>query len=83
MLLFASPICPLMDEAERPFMLVHERDWKSTLVLLPGKSLVGYSPWGHKESDKTERLHFSFMGGTGNGKNWVLLQWAGPHSVKF
>ena len=30
---------------------------------LPGKShgqksLVGYSPWGHKESDTTERLHY-------------------------
>ena len=35
----------------------------TTPVLLPGKShgqrsLVGYSPWGHKESDTTERLHF-------------------------
>ena len=34
-----------------------------TLVLLPGKShgqrsLVGCSPWGHKESDTTEHLHF-------------------------
>ena len=34
--------------------------WQSTPVLLPGKShgqrsLVGYSPWGRKES---ERLHF-------------------------
>ena len=34
----------------------------STLVLLPGKSrgqrsLVGYSPWGCKESDTTEQLH--------------------------
>ena len=34
-----------------------------TPVFLPGKShgwtsLVGYSPWGHKESDTTERLHF-------------------------
>ena len=32
-----------------------------TPVLLPGKfheqgSLVGYSPWGHKESDMTEQL---------------------------
>ena len=32
--------------------------------LLPGKShgqrsLVGYSPWGRKESDTTERLHFT------------------------
>jgi len=39
------------------------RKWQPTLVLLPGKfhgwrSLVGYSPWGHKESDMTERLHF-------------------------
>ena len=24
------------------------------------KSLVGYSPWGHKESNMTERLHFHF-----------------------
>ena len=22
--------------------------------------MVGYSPWGHKESDMTERLHFTF-----------------------
>ena len=22
------------------------------------RSLVGYSPWGHKELDMTERLHF-------------------------
>ena len=34
--------------------------------LLPGKShglssLVGYSPWGRKESDTTERLHFTSM----------------------
>ena len=30
---------------------------------MPGKfhgwrNLVGYSPWGHKESDTTERFHF-------------------------
>ena len=24
------------------------------------RSLVGYSPWGHKESDVTEQLHFPF-----------------------
>ena len=33
--------------------------WQPTPVFLPGKSygqksLVGYSPWGHKESDTTE-----------------------------
>ena len=39
------------------------RKWHPTPVLLPGKShgwrnLVGYSPWGRKESDMTEWLHF-------------------------
>ena len=38
------------------------RKWKPTPVFLPGKShrrrnLVGYSPWGRKESDTTEWLH--------------------------
>ena len=37
----------------------------STPALLPGKShgrrrLIGYSPWGRKESDTTERLHLHF-----------------------
>ena len=37
-----------------------------TPVLLPGKShgrrsLVGCSPWGREESDRTERLHFHFL----------------------
>ena len=36
--------------------------WQPTPVLLPGKShglrsLVGYSPWGHKESDTTSLSH--------------------------
>ena len=35
--------------------------WQPTPVSLPGKphrqrSLVGYSPWGHRKSDTTERL---------------------------
>ena len=38
------------------------RKWQPTPVLLPGeshgqRSLVGYSPWSHKESDMTEQLH--------------------------
>ena len=37
------------------------REWLPTLIFLPGKfhgqkSLVGYSPWGHKQSDTTEQL---------------------------
>ena len=54
---------------------VWRRQWHPTPVLLPGKShrwrsLVGYTPWGCKESDTTERLHFHFSLsciGEGNG----------------
>ena len=46
-------------------MLIQRRQWHPTPVLLPGKShgwrsLVGRSPCGRKESDKTQRLHFHF-----------------------
>ena len=42
---------------------LRRRKWQPTPVLLPGKShgqrsLVDYSPWDHKESATTERLHF-------------------------
>ena len=51
------------------------RQWHPTPVLLPGKShgrrsLVGCNPWGCKESDTTEQLHFHFSLsciGEGNG----------------
>ena len=51
------------------------RQWHPTPVLLPGeshgqRSLVGCSPWGHKEWDMTEQLHFHFSLsciGEGNG----------------
>ena len=38
-----------------------KREWLPTPVFLPGefhgeRSLVGYSPWSHKELDTTERL---------------------------
>ena len=41
------------------------RKLQPTPVFLPGeshgwRSLAGYSPWGHKESDTTERLPFHF-----------------------
>ena len=41
-----------------------EKDMAPTLIFLPGKfqgkrSLAGYSPWTHKESDMTERLTLS------------------------
>ena len=39
-----------------------EGKWQRTPVFLPGKfrgqrSLAGYSPWGHKESDTAKQLN--------------------------
>ena len=65
------------------------RKWQPALVLLPGKyhwwrSLVGYSLWGHKEKDMTERLHFHFLwdprdystpGSSVHGILQVILEW--------
>ena len=59
--------------------ILWRRQWHPIPVLLPGKShgwrsLVGCSPWGHEESDMTERLHFHFsLSCTGEG-NGNLLQ---------
>ena len=46
-----------------------EKEWQTTAVFLPGKShawrsLAGYTPRDHKESDTTEQLHFQFRFGT-------------------
>ena len=57
------------------------RQWHPTPVRLPGKShgwrsLVGCSPWGCKESDTTEQLHFHFSLSCvreGNGNPLVFL----------
>ena len=43
-----------------------KRKWQPTPVFLHGKShgqrsLVGYNPWGSKESDMTEWLHFTSL----------------------
>ena len=54
------------------------RQWHPTPVLLPGKShgwrsLVGCSPWGRKELDTTEQLHFHFsFSCIGEGNNTPL-----------
>ena len=46
--------------------ILWRRKWQSTPVLLSGKSqgqrsLVSCSPWSRKESDTTERLHFTYQ----------------------
>ena len=52
-------------EEQRVITNSSRRKWQPTPVLLPGKShgrrsLVGYSSWGCKELDTSERLHFHF-----------------------
>ena len=47
------------------YVTYRRRQWQPTPVPLPGnshewRSLVGYSPWGRRESDTTEWLHFHF-----------------------
>ena len=70
------------DQADRYYHSTWRREWPPTPVFLPGKSHgqrspVGYSLWGHKESDTTERLAPSLHGrvdctvGTGQRKEWV------------
>ena len=51
----------------------YSRKWQPTPVFLPGKfcgqrSLVGYSPWGHTESDLILPL---------NNNNWICYNIAG------
>ena len=62
-------------ELEECSLSYQKRQWHPTPVLLLGKShgrrsLLGCNPWGRKESDTTERLHFHFSLsciGEGNG----------------
>ena len=51
-----------LDTSLSLFTFMHwRRKWQPTLEFLPGefhgqRSLAGYSPWGHKESDTTELI---------------------------
>ena len=76
-----------------------EKEWQPIPVSLPAKShgqrsRAAYSPWGHEESDMTERLHFHFSlsctgEGNGNPLQYSCLEnptdrgawWATVHGV--
>ena len=52
---------PMLETRFNPWVrkIPWRRKWQPTPVFLPGKphgwkSFVGYSPWGHKESDTTD-----------------------------
>ena len=52
--------------------------WQPTPVFFPGKSqgqrsLVGYSPWGHKELDMTEHAHTSTDGVLSHVSGLILI----------
>ena len=58
-------LTPWQESYDQPRQHILRRQWHPTPALLPGKSqgwrsLVGRSPWGREESDKTQRLHFHF-----------------------
>ena len=64
----------------------HIRKWQPTPVFLPGefhrqRSLAGYSPWSHKESDMTEQLthtytmHMHFSSLLGLKPHVFLFHW--------
>ena len=76
------------------FSFLWRRKWQPTPVFLPGKShgwrsLLGYSPWGHKELDTTERLTRShschlpqiFMVKSESREEWIKSP--NCHSVLF
>ena len=72
---------PLMIFLFSPWLCVlnWRRKWQPTPVLLLGKShewrrVVGCSPWGCKESDTTESLHFLFTVCSQNCIWCILLQ---------
>ena len=48
---------------------------------MDGRSLVGYSPWGRKESDTTERLHFHFH--FHHDITWYIWHLLEIHGVNF
>ena len=71
-----NPLCQYRRPRFDPWVgkVPWRRKWQPTPVLVPGqshgqRSLVGYSPWGHKVSDMTEhacahkrtRPHISYL----------------------
>ena len=59
------------------------REWQPIPIFLPGeshgeRSLVGYSPWGHKESDKAEVTQHTHIMGKDMATHSSILAWRIP-----
>ena len=75
---------PPAKAVDNSLKITWRRKWQSTPVLLPGKShgqrsLAGYSPWGHKESDTTmiKRLSAGLWSWLSKGQNQVWTRGLG------
>ena len=61
-------------------LMLYLNEWQPTPVPLPGKShglrsLVGYSPWGLKESDTTERLYLlTYLNESANSLKFEIIK---------
>ena len=58
-----------------------EKEMATHSSTLGRRSVVGYSPWGRKESDTTERLHFHFSRQESFGKRMHLGRFSAEASV--
>ena len=54
-------------------MSTEEAHFALSLVLHRRRSLVGYSPWGLRESDTTEQLHFHFTSSVGKWGEYIQM----------
>ena len=69
-------------------MFLQRREWQPTPVFLPGeshwwRSLVGYGPGGHKESDMTEQLtHISLSFPSSQLVSWSFV-WLAAHRLSI
>ena len=60
------------------------RKWPPTLAFLPGefheqRSLAGYHPWGHEESDMTEHAHTNALSFLGTTASFISSSDLWPH----
>ena len=50
--------------------------WRIPWTEKPARSLAGYSPWGHRESDTTEATSLSvLLGHTAKSETSLAIQW--------
>ena len=64
---------------EVPVRFLQSGEWLPTSVFWPGDFCGLYSPWGHKESDMTERLSLHFLQGqAATVSPWLPPGWCHP-----